>query len=225
MESLKIRDKYTVASGKDFQCAACGVCCSLYSLVDLHVTDIFRISEHLGMSPKAFFDRYCKVISTDEHTWTFCMDIRGGCPFQKDRKCSIYEVRPDMCAFYPNSHTCFELSQAQKKEFKGNPACMVYQQKDDLILVPDIERMVDSRIFFLVREMYMVNFTGEFKEEEAKAYHEKGLAQVSNARMREIVHRQVMNEIMKQVPVDEATKEPLLTADEVATIYKGIRKR
>jgi len=226
MEELTIRDKYRVISGKDFNCEACGACCRLYSLVDLHITDLVRISEHLGVSPKEFFDRYCKSIKSEEGNYTFAMDIEGGCKFQADDRCTIYKVRSDMCAFYPNSHTCFDLSRVQKKEMKtANPGCAAHKLADDTILVPDLERMVDSRIFYMVKEMYLAIYGGDFDERGILEHHKKGLAQASNPRMREIVHLQVMSEIMENVPVDEATKEPVLTKEEIRMIYKKMRER
>ena len=223
MEGLTIKNKYSVVGGNDFNCSQCGVCCSLYSLVDVHITDIFRISENLGMTPTEFFNKHCKIIKNDEDTWTFCMDIKGGCKFQKDKKCSIYEVRPDFCSFYPNSHTCFNLSQIQRAEMKANPGCAVHQLADDLIFVPDIERMVDSRIFYMIKEAY-VSTHDNFNEDDARAAHLKGLAQVKNDRMRGIVHLQVLNEIVKHVPVDETTKEPILSRDEIKMIHQSMRK-
>lgn len=216
---LKIRDTYRVVSGKNIKCGACGACCTIYSKVDLHVTDIFRISERLGMSPKAFFDRYCKVIAGEDSS-TFMLNVEGGCEFRSDGGCAIYEVRPEMCAFYPSSYTCLNLSQNLKAEMAPNPACSVHTLADGLILVPDIERMVDSRIFFMVKEMYLARFGSQFNEGGAEAFHKSGLAQVQNTRIREMIRRQVLDEILQNVPVDGVTKAPLLSGDEIATILK-----
>jgi Fe-S-cluster containining protein len=219
-----IRDKYRVVSGKDFACGACGACCRLYSLVDLHITDVFRMAEKLGIAPKEFFEKYCKVIKDKDENFTFAMDIEGGCRFQKDNRCIVYEARSDFCAFYPNSHTCFDLSQVQKNEMKtGNPGCAAHKQADGLILVPDLERMVDSRIFYMVKEMYLARYGGVFDEGGMAAAHKSGLAQVANGRMREIVHLQILNEIIENAPVDPETKEPALTRDEIIQIYKKMR--
>ncbi len=225
MEELTIRNKYRVVDGNNFNCSQCGVCCSLYSLVDVHITDIFRISEHLGMTPTSFFNEHCKLIKNDEDTWTFCMDIKDGCKFQKDKKCSIYEVRPDFCAFYPNSHTCFNLSQVQRSEMTANPGCAVHQLADDLIFVPDIERMVDSRIFYMIKESYLAMYGGTFDENKARAFHESGIARVKNKAIHEIFHKQMLNEVKKHVPIDEKTNEPILTADEVTEIYNKKRTK
>jgi len=58
-----------------------------------------------------------------------------------------------------------------------------------------------------------------------RAAHKKGLAQAANPRMREIVHMQIMSEIMQNIPVDEETGEPVLTKDEVKMIYKKMREK
>lgn len=225
MDELIIRNKYKVVSGKDFTCEACGACCSIYSLVDLHITDIFRMAEKLGITPKEFFEKYVTVIEKDG-AHTFAMNIEGGCKFQKDKKCAIYEARSDFCAFYPNSHSCFDLSQTQKKEMKPkNPGCSAHKQPDNLILIPDLERMAESRIFYMVKEMYLAQHGGVYDEEGMKAAHKKGLAQAANARMREIVHMQIMSEIMQNIPVDEETGEPILTKDEVKMIYQKMREK
>jgi Fe-S-cluster containining protein len=225
MDELIIRNKYKVVSGKDFACEACGACCKLYPLVDLHITDIFRMAEKLGITPKQFFEKYVKVIEKDgDHT--FAMDIAGGCKFQEGNKCAVYEARSDFCAFYPNSHSCFDLSQVQKKEIKPrNPGCAAHKQPDNLILIPDLERLVDSRIFYMVKEAYLARYGGVFDEEGMKASHNAGLSRVANARMRQIVHLQILNEVIKHLPVDEETGEPILTVDEVRMIYEKLREK
>ncbi|HTY90977.1 MAG TPA: YkgJ family cysteine cluster protein [Methanocella sp.] len=224
MDELIIRNKYKVVDRTTFPCDACGACCSIYALVDLHITDIFRMSEKLGITPKEFFEKYVQVIEKDG-AYTFAMNIEGGCKFLKDKKCTIYEARSDFCSFYPNSHSCFDLSQVQKKEMKpGNPGCAAHRQPDDLILVPDLERMVDSRIFYMVKETYLAQYGGVYDEEGMKAAHQKGLSQIANPRMRNIVHLQVMTEFMENIPVDEKTGEPALTKDEVKMIYQKMRE-
>lgn len=225
MDQPLIKGKYRVVSGKDFACEACGACCQIYELVDLHITDIFRMAEKLGVPPGDFFKKYVTVIEKDG-AYTFAMDIQGGCQFQKDNKCTVYEGRSDFCAFYPNSHTCFDLSQTQKREMKArNPKCAAHKQEDDLILIPDLERMADSRIFYMVKEMYLARYGGVYDDEGMKAAHQKGLSQAANARMREIVHLQILNEIVKNLPIDEETGKPILTVDEVRAIYKKMREK
>lgn len=225
MDDLIIRDRYKVVDRKAFPCDGCGACCSIYQLVDLHIADVFRMAEKLGIAPGEFFEKHVRVIEKDG-AFTFAMDIQGGCRFLKDRKCTVYEARSDFCAFYPNSHSCLDLSQVQKKEMRpANPDCAAHRQPDDLILVPDIERMVDSRIFYMVKETYLAQYGGVYDDAGMRAAHAKGLAQVANPRMREIVHMQLLAEFLRNIPVDEKTGEPVLTKDEIKQIYQKMRKK
>ena len=62
--------------------------------------DIYRISKHLGMSYKQYFDKYLEV---EEETGDL-MNKRLPCQFlQKDNKCSIYPVRPRDCSGFPHT--------------------------------------------------------------------------------------------------------------------------
>ncbi len=104
-----------VVSGRDLKCACCGICCRTYSKVDVSITDIFNISEYLGISTDEFFSKYCKVMSDAVDSSEFLLDIEGGCKFQKDNKCTIYPVRSDMCAMYPYNLMCLNTSNGSEE--------------------------------------------------------------------------------------------------------------
>jgi Fe-S-cluster containining protein len=213
----------TVVSGRDLKCGCCGICCRTYSKVDVSITDIFNISAFLGIAPEEFFSHYCKTASDGADSSVFLLDIEGGCKFQKDGKCTIYPVRTDMCAMYPFNLMCLNTSQSLKKDLARFDRCFVHSLADDLLIVPDLERMVDSRIMFMVKEMYLARYGSTFREEDALEYHRKGLAQVQNERMRNIMHMQLLNEFLKDPPRDVDTKERLLSADEIKQIYNDAR--
>jgi Fe-S-cluster containining protein len=213
----------TVVNGKDLKCGCCGICCRTYSKVDVSITDIFNIAEYLGIGPGDFFSRYCKTLCDSEDSSVFLLDIEGGCKFQKDGKCTIYPVRSDMCAMYPFNLMCLNTSKGLKKDVHGLNVCFVHSLPDDLILVPDLERMVDSRIMFMVKEMYLARYGSTLREEDALEYHRKGQAQVKNERMRNIIHLQLLNEFLKDPPLDDDTKERLLSDEEIKLIYNRAR--
>jgi Fe-S-cluster containining protein len=219
---LRVRG-LSVVSGRDLKCGCCGICCKTYSKVDVSITDIFNIAAFLGIGADEFFTGYCKTMSDAQDSAVFLLDIEGGCRFQKDGKCTIYPVRTDMCAMYPFNLMCLNTSQSLKKDLARFESCFVRSLPDDLIIVPDIERMADSRIMFMVKEMYLARYGSTFREEDALEYHRKGLAQVQNERMRNIVHMQLLNEFLKAPPLDEDTKEPLMTAGEIRQIYNQSR--
>lgn len=213
----------SVVKGSDLPCAGCGTCCSAYGIVDLHITDIFRISEFIGISPGQFFDEYTYLVQDKDGSWEFSLDINGGCRFRIDGKCSIYPVRTDTCALYPFSCVCVDLTDATKKEIAEYKQCFVHRLDEKMLVVPDIERTIDSRILFMVKETYMAGFDGNFREEEARPFHEKGLSLLKNPRMREIVYKKLQNEMMRRVPVDVKTKKPVLSEQDVKAICDYVR--
>ena len=93
-------------------CEECGgSCCKSFDSVGLHDDEIERLSE-LGA------DIY---LDQDEYV----MDIKGGCQFQKDGKCSIYKQRPRACKEWKcqkleNRVTCIgELTGLQNRALTG----------------------------------------------------------------------------------------------------------
>ncbi len=87
---------------KQIDCTTCGNCCIEQSPL-LTKKDVSRISEYVGLSEHEFIDNY--IDTSDEEEPVFA---HRPCKFLVDRKCTIYEIRPDDCASYP--HT-------QKKQF------------------------------------------------------------------------------------------------------------
>jgi Fe-S-cluster containining protein len=82
---------------KDVDCTTCANCCKTMTPV-FTKADIKRISTHLRMSPKAFFDKWLEV---EEDTGSTINSVQP-CQFLVDDKCSIYEVRPKDCAEFPH---------------------------------------------------------------------------------------------------------------------------
>ena len=225
MDPLHIKG-LTVARGDSFRCRGCGTCCTIYETINLHVTDLFNISAHLGVAPRELFDRYCRVISDGKGGSTFVLGVHGGCPFRQEGKCAIYPVRPDTCALHPFDFPCINLSRLAKAEVaaEGYTPCFIHDLPDDLIIVPDLERMVSGLIFAMVKEVYLARCGAVFDEPSASASHASGMAQVNNPRLREMMHRKLLAEMIRNAPVDPETKGPLLTAEEITTIYNHIRE-
>ncbi|HTO16976.1 MAG TPA: YkgJ family cysteine cluster protein [Edaphocola sp.] len=82
---------------EETNCLECAHCCK--TMTPIYITeDINRISKHLGLTPEKFFDEYLEV---EEDTGS-TINKTLPCPFLKDNKCSIYEVRPIDCAEFPH---------------------------------------------------------------------------------------------------------------------------
>lgn len=83
-------------------CTKCANCCKTIS-PQVNQADIKRISTFLEISEKEFIEKYLKIGDEKEYEMNALP-----CPFLKDDKCGIYEVRPKTCQEYPHTN---------KKEF------------------------------------------------------------------------------------------------------------
>jgi Fe-S-cluster containining protein len=83
-------------------CRTCANCCKtrhpLFSRVEVQ-----RIADYLGMTAAELRARY---LETDKETAKYTTR-KLPCPFLQDNLCSIYDVRPSVCAGYPHLHRNF----------------------------------------------------------------------------------------------------------------------
>ena len=84
---------------RDVDCTTCANCCKTMTPT-FRGADINRISAHLGMTPKAFKDKWL-FKEEDSGDW---VNVTQPCQFLIDDKCSIYEVRPKDCAEFPHHY-------------------------------------------------------------------------------------------------------------------------
>ena len=88
-----------------FSCKQCGKCCTERDDILLSPFDLFRASQKLNMTPGEFTEKYCDsyVGGTSKMVIVRLMpqgSIRR-CPMLKDRKCSIHDAKPMVCAMFP----------------------------------------------------------------------------------------------------------------------------
>jgi len=96
MPELVAKADAEVWAGTD--CLSCANCCKTMTPT-YNRKDILRISKHLGMSPKAFSNKWLHQ-DPENGDW---VNNEVPCQFlQADNKCSIYEVRPLDCAEFPH---------------------------------------------------------------------------------------------------------------------------
>jgi Fe-S-cluster containining protein len=84
---------------KETDCLSCANCCKTMSPT-YTPEDIKRIAAHLGMTTKAFKEKWLYKDKRDGD-W---MNVKQPCQFLNlaDNKCSIYEVRPADCSGFPH---------------------------------------------------------------------------------------------------------------------------
>ncbi|MBB64762.1 MAG: zinc/iron-chelating domain-containing protein [Waddliaceae bacterium] len=97
--SLKVFQEHSFR----FQCTGCGECCTGpegYTWVTPE--EITAMAEHLDMDLDAFCERYVRKVG---NRWslkeTRVSGERYDCVFLREKKCSIYSVRPTQCRTYP----------------------------------------------------------------------------------------------------------------------------
>ncbi len=84
---------------EETDCLSCANCCKTMSPT-YTAKDIKRISAHLGMTAKAFKEKWLYKDKSDGD-W---LNVKQPCQFLDltDNKCSIYDVRPADCSGFPH---------------------------------------------------------------------------------------------------------------------------
>jgi hypothetical protein len=83
-------------------CRTCANCCKTRHPV-FSRAEVQRIAEYLGITPAELRARYLEV---DQEVAKY-VTRQLPCPFLQDNLCSIYDVRPSVCAGYPHLHRNF----------------------------------------------------------------------------------------------------------------------
>lgn len=78
-------------------CTECAQCCMTLGPV-LQDDDVARLAGRLELTPQQFRDRFLRV---DDGCLVFAATP---CPLLVDRRCSVYEDRPEDCRSYPHLH-------------------------------------------------------------------------------------------------------------------------
>ena len=88
-----------------FHCNQCGKCCINREDIILNPFDVYRASKELGLSTAEFITTYGECYIGDTSKLPLIrLRPRGSirrCPLLKDRKCSIQNAKPTVCALFP----------------------------------------------------------------------------------------------------------------------------
>lgn len=100
-------DKMTVGLDDTFQfhCTMCGKCCINREDILLNPKDVYNLAKELKMTTRDFFETYCETYIGDDSRFPIVrIKPRGTvkrCPLLKDRRCSVHEAKPTVCAMFP----------------------------------------------------------------------------------------------------------------------------
>ena len=88
-----------------FHCKQCGKCCINREDILLNSKDLYNISKELGLAPRDTIAQYCEVyLGQNSRIPIVRLKPRGSikrCPLLRDRKCSVHNAKPTVCALFP----------------------------------------------------------------------------------------------------------------------------
>ena len=131
LDKLKIGPDDTFGFG----CTMCGKCCINREDILLNPKDVYNIAKKLDITPTEILKEYCDAyIGADSRMPIVRLQSRGivtRCPFLKERKCSIHEAKPTVCATYPIGRC---MVNKEDKEGKTNfkPEDIIYILNDPM---------------------------------------------------------------------------------------------
>jgi uncharacterized protein len=91
------------AKGLRFKCTGCGECCTgSPGIVRISEEEIEAAAHHLGISKANFIKTYTRLIHGN-YALKERMQTRSqyDCIFLKEKRCTIYDVRPKQCRTFP----------------------------------------------------------------------------------------------------------------------------
>lgn len=80
-------------------CIQCGNCCRTL-MINVEKPDAARLSAHLKISEKEFYETYVETSSTG----LLSIMNKIPCHFLHENKCTVYEARPAECREFPGLH-------------------------------------------------------------------------------------------------------------------------
>lgn len=117
-----------------FHCTICGKCCINREDILLTPKDLYNLARELHQTPEAVFDQYCECyVGADSRLPVVRLKPQGSvrlCPLLKDRKCSVHNAKPTVCALFPigrgmdvEKDRINEVTTADIRYFFTNPDC------------------------------------------------------------------------------------------------------
>jgi Fe-S-cluster containining protein len=92
-----------------YNCARCPAYCCTYDRVGIGKQDLLRIAKHFGISYRQAEKKYTKIAWGDR-VLRHKRDriFKHVCAFldPRERRCTIYDVRPAVCRSYPDGERC-----------------------------------------------------------------------------------------------------------------------
>ena len=102
-----------MATKNTYDCSKCpGYCCS-YDYIETKASDVTRLAKHHGLAVAVAREKFTRTVEHEGKTIRVLRHrkdhvYKSMCMFfdQDERRCTIYEGRPQVCRDYPNGSTC-----------------------------------------------------------------------------------------------------------------------
>ena len=102
-----------MATKNTYDCSKCpGYCCS-YDYIETKASDVTRLAKHHGLPVATAREKFTRTVEHEGKTLRVLRHrkdhvYKSMCMFfdQDERRCTIYEGRPQVCRDYPNGSTC-----------------------------------------------------------------------------------------------------------------------
>lgn len=136
----KQRNQPWYRRGLRFECTGCGECCSgAAGYVWCSVEEIQKMADYLELSVEEFSKRYVKKVGRRFSLIDRVVGSRDNreCIFLKDKRCTIYSVRPTQCRTFPWWPQYLSSPQAWRNAARG---CEGICDSAKVVAVQDIER-------------------------------------------------------------------------------------
>ena len=93
-----------IKKGTKFECQGSGNCCvsrNSYGYVYLSKKDLIRLSKHMKLTINKFINLYCSFTKKDKFLHLKEIKDDKNCIFLKNKKCEVYNSRPEQCRTWP----------------------------------------------------------------------------------------------------------------------------
>lgn len=93
-----------------YDCTRCPAYCCSYEHIIVSRRDIKRLAKRFGLTPEAAEQRFTKLIRSYGRVLRHRKDtvFKSACRFlhPTERRCTVYEHRPEVCRSYPETNHC-----------------------------------------------------------------------------------------------------------------------
>lgn len=154
-----------------FSCKQCGKCCHNIDDIMVFPYDIYRISKFFNQKPALILEKHFKVhIGPDSKLPVVTLKLRSydkSCPFLRNRRCEIHEVKPVVCSLYPLGRIMLPRTQQVIYTLQDIPCSSnngdICSVKEWLDLFSNIENEVYSKYYSEFTANFINNSKTYFK--------------------------------------------------------------